>query len=326
MRARRAEQHTLRHNDSRPAAQLQQGQKPRDEQQLGLLRLYRRQLWIQNVLVNRARKRRVRQQHIERLKPLWRQLLQGVEVGNVRVAKAVHDHVHRGDAHHRGIEIESGQAAGEVLLALQFGGVLEVVAQVFAGGGEEACGAAGRVDKPVGDLRLSQRHDEFDDVAWCSELSVRAGGGQFGQHVFVQVAGHVLIGELQLRDHRRDRRQCCRVRDQERCVFHVGDKPAVTCGAELFDVVEPFAERGEACFRRIDGQQLGKAQVVVGGVVKYLGVIRLRTQCVGEELGLCLAFVELAHEQQVGELLDDGDWVGDAAGPKSVPNAVYLGL
>ncbi|BCB33784.1 hypothetical protein KaCgl_17580 [Corynebacterium glutamicum] len=39
-----------------------------------------------------------------------------------------------------------------------------------------------------------------------------------------------------------------------------------------------------------------------------------------------LALIELTHEQQIGELFNHGDGVGDATGPESVSDFVYLGL
>lgn len=44
------------------------------------------------------------------------------------------------------------------------------------------------------------------------------------------------------------------------------------------------------------------------------------------EVIACLALVELAHEQQVGELFNHRDGIRDAAGPESVPDLVHLGF
>ena len=41
-------------------------------------------------------------------------------------------------------------------------------------------------------------------------------------------------------------------------------------------------------------------------------------------INLDLALVEVLDKEQVGELLDNGDWVGNAAGPEGVPDAVNV--
>jgi hypothetical protein len=55
---------------------------------------------------------------------------------------------------------------------------------------------------------------------------------------------------------------------------------------------------------------------VLDGLLEAVGLVFLE----GVEL------VEALDEEQVGELLDDGEWIGDAAGPQGVPDAVDFGF
>src|SRR5574341_1485624 len=54
-----------------------------------------------------------------------------------------------------------------------------------------------------------------------------------------------------------------------------------------------------------------------------------RLELLLQELGVAAALfvqrIQPAHEQQVADLLDGREWVGDAAGPEAVPELVNLG-
>ena len=147
-------------------------------------------------------------------------------------------HIHAGDAQHGGVEVEAPehlfvdvlpvgfqQVAGIVFVALfifegtGLAGMHPV--EVFHGAGQETGGAAGRVTDDIGGLRVDQFHHGVDDVARGAELAVDAGGGEFAEQVFVNVAFHVTLGERQVIDHFHGGDQYGFVLDLQIGVLHV---------------------------------------------------------------------------------------------------------
>ena len=68
-----------------------------------------------------------------------------------------------------------------------------VLAQVLAGGHEEAAGAARRIADHVLRRRRGHLDHQPDDVARRAELAVLPGGGDLAEHVLVEVALGVAV-------------------------------------------------------------------------------------------------------------------------------------
>ncbi len=223
----------------------------------------------------------------------------------------------------------------EVLVQLRVveqAGVL--LAQVFARGHEKTAGAAGRVADGVGGGGRGHFHHQLDDVAWRTELAVLPCAGDLAEHVFVKVALGVAVvhghGVEQV-DHFGQQRGRG---DGEARVFHVlrvgGTVAAVGVGA----VRAQGAQHGEHVFAH-GSKHLGRGFVLEaapaqGVVVAAFGVVAEwedvprhgAAQAVGLVFFERVQVVEPAQEEQVGDLLDDFERVGDAAGPEGVPDLV----
>ena len=172
-----AEEHTFGDDDSGAATWFEQGEEACEEEQLGFLGADQAgQGRVEARCVDAAGERRVREDQVEGLLVLVRDRLKCIAVADVRVLEAVHEHVHRGDAHHRGVEVEAGQAG--LVVALAQAGVEELflvmAASPFGSRHEEAGGAGCRVDDPVGGRWAHELDHEVDDVARGAELPVSA--------------------------------------------------------------------------------------------------------------------------------------------------------
>jgi hypothetical protein len=123
-----------------------------------------------------------------------------VAIGDVGALNPVQCHVHRADAEHGGVEVEAVEQAGaEVppqLVVLKQRAV--VLAQIFAGGDQEAAGATRRIADHVLRLGRDQLDHHRDDVARRAELGVLAGGRDLCQHVLVDVALGIAIAHVEL--------------------------------------------------------------------------------------------------------------------------------
>jgi hypothetical protein len=103
-----AEQHTIGHDHSRPAAGLEQLQKQRHEQQLRFLGLhYPLQLAAGALVIQGARKGRIGEDQgvcVLLARAVFRER---IAVAHIGVLHPVQQHVHRADAQHRGVEIKA---------------------------------------------------------------------------------------------------------------------------------------------------------------------------------------------------------------------------
>ncbi len=70
--------------------------------------------------------------------------------------------------------------------------------------------------------------------------------------------------------------------------------------------------------------EAGPAEAILFG--GEYGVLDGFLEAIGLVLPEGVEFIQPLDEEQVGELLDDGERIGDAAGPQGVPDAVYFGF
>ena len=206
--------------------------------------------------------------------------------------------------------------------------VAVVLDEMLGGRDEEAGGAASRVADDVLRGGCGHVHHQPDDVARRAELPVLPGGGDLAEHVLVEITLGVAVGHV----------------DVVELVDHVGQHPSrghheegvlhvMGVGRSLVRVArlaQRFDEWEHPVPHRLEhplGRKLLEtrpAQSVLAG-----GEQRLLDRVAGAGGSMLLARVQLVQtldEKQVGELLNDGEGVRDAAGPHGVPDSVDLGL
>ena len=120
-----------------------------------------------------------------------------VAVVDVGMADGVQHQVHGRDTQHGAVGVEAGEHGPfEVVPLLAGHAIFVVCAHIVGSGDEKARRATGRITDDVVGRRLEQRDHHFDDVRRSAELAVLTGGGEFAEHVFIEVALHV--GGLQV--------------------------------------------------------------------------------------------------------------------------------
>ena len=203
-----------------------------------------------------------------------------------------------------------------------------MLGEVGGGDDEEARRAAGGVADGVRRGRRGHVDHQLDDVSRRPELPVLPGARDLAEHVLVQIALGVArrhVDRVELVD---DVAEHARRRHDEEGVSHV-----LRVGRVLGVVVGPadrLDEREDLVADRLE-HRLGRellearpAQVLLfvaedGRLDRSVRPVRLR-------LGERVQLVEALDEQEIGQLLDDGQRVRDAAGPHRVPDAVDRGL
>jgi hypothetical protein len=315
----------------RPPAGAQQAQEQGDEQQLGLLGLDDlQQVLGRRLIIQRSGEGRVGEDQRIGAGILVMLLGQAVAVGDVRVLHPVQGHVHGADAQHGRVKVKAVEHAvvemGALSVVDQHPGV--VVAQVFPGGHEEAAGARGGVADDVLRGRGHQVDHQRDDVARRAELAVLPGAGDLAEHVFEHVALGVPVVHRDVVEQRHDLGQQVGVGEAEARILHVD----AVAGAFL---AQGAQERKDVFIHdlhhlaRFEVLEAGPAKVVIGAFVgvEALGenaAIKRAAQRLGLVFFEGVEVVEALDEQQVGDLLDDRERVGDATRPESVPDLVHL--
>ena len=135
----------------------------------------------------------------------------------------MHEHIHRGDAHHSGVKVIAGKAVRlEVVtdrLPHQF--IAVVIANPLGCVNQEARSTAGGVDDALAGGRAHQFHHQVDDELRRTELTICAGHAQLREHVLVQITHEVLVAQIQFVDQRHYRLQRVRVFNAEVGRAHV---------------------------------------------------------------------------------------------------------
>lgn len=184
-------------------------------------------------------------------------------------------------------------------------------------------------------------------MLWGTELAVLAGSGQLAQHILVEIALHIQVGNvmlIQVVQPGNDFLQHLGCRDQEHGIAHVPGKGGVPliCFPRLFGNLKQIALlikiRQLSVFQILDGRKdpLGNDRKNVSGVavLELAPPHGLPSGRLGEDLvhflpghvlkflRFQLFFVQRADEHQIGQLLDDGQGVRDAARPDVRPDFV----
>ena len=320
------------HDDRRASAGPQQAQKQREKEQFGLLGLDDPQEVLRATLVvERTGEGRVGED--ERVAFLLARVVlrEAVAVDDVGVFHAVQEHVHAADAQHGVVEVEPVEkAVVEVFARLRVAQDLRVAAtEVFARGHEEAARAAGGIADDVARGGGGQLDDELDDVARGAELAVLPGAGDLAEHVLVEVAIGVAVLHGHGVDHVHDLGEQRGRGDGEARVLHVvrvGRAVAAKRAQEGKDVVVDDREH----FLGLEMLEARPAQVVVRPApgIAALGedaALHRALEAQGFIFLQGVEVVEALEEEQVGDLLDDFEGIGDATGPEGVPEGIDLG-
>ncbi len=241
------------------------------------------------------------------------------------------EHVHAADAKHGAVEIVAVE--GGLIEAAAGGGVLVdgvavVGGEVFRGGDEESGGAAGGIADLVLGRRGGHVHHQADDVARAAELAVLPGAGDFPEHVFVEIALGVAVGHVDGVELVHDVGKDAGRGHHEGSVLHV---VAVSAAAFASDGLAEVLDEGERLVAHGGEHLLGGGFLEAGPAEAFLlrgedGFFDGFLEAVGLVFLEGVELVQALDEKQVGELLDNGEWIGDAAGPQGVPDAVDFGF
>ena len=124
-------------------------------------------------------------------------LRHAVLVVDFRVRDGVEHQVHGRNAQHGAVRVKAGEhRAGKMLPLLRGHAVLVVGAEVLRAGPQKARRAAGGVADKVVRRELHQFHHHVTDVLGRAELAVLPCCCQFAQHILVQVALHIKVGNI----------------------------------------------------------------------------------------------------------------------------------
>jgi len=326
---RRAEEDAIGDDDGGAAAGLQQAKEEGEEEELGLPGLDDLEEVLGGILVvEGAGEGRIGEDEGVFFLLTGVILGEGVAVSDGGIFHAVEEHIHAADAEHGAIEIEAVEGL-LVEVALE-GGVVEeagvAVAEVLPGGDEEAGGAAGGVADDIARLGSSELDHEADDVAGGAELAILPGGGDLPEHVLVEVALRIAVLHGDLPEEVHDLREEGGGGDGEAGIPHV----AGVGGA----IAAEGAEEGEDVLADdlvhllgLEVLEAGPAEVEIGAALGVEGLGEdLALEGLAEAGGLVLLegleVIEALEEEEVGDLLDDLEGIGDAAGPEGVPDGV----
>lgn len=272
-----------------------------------------------------------------------------VLIGDLRVADGVEHQVHGGEAQHGAVGVEPGEhGAGEVRPLLGGHGGLAAFADIFRRRDEEARGAAGGIADGILRHGAQQLHHHLADVLGGAELAVLPGGGELAEHVFVEIALHVQVGDVVLIEIVQpgdDLLEHLGRGDQEHGVGHIAGEGGVGLiagdGRRGLQHLALLRDVGQAAMPHVlDGGKDPAGDHIVNGP----GIAMLEAapaHCLprggsGEDLGdaapggvleslrLQLLFVQRADEHQIGQLLDHRERIGDAACPEIRPDFVHF--
>ena len=231
MRFAGTEQNAVRHDAGAASAGFEHPQEERKEQKFRLFGVGDGfQVIVDALGIHSALERRVRK--ADRVLAANGVLLgNAVFVVDIRVGDGVEHQVHGRNAQHGAVHVKAGEhRAGKMLPLLRGHAVLVVGAEVLRTGHQKARRAAGGVADEVVRRGLHQFHHHVADVLGRAELAVLPCGCQLAQHILVQVALHIKVGNvvgvkiLQPGD---DLLQHLRRGDQEHGIVHIPRKGGV---------------------------------------------------------------------------------------------------
>jgi hypothetical protein len=257
-------------------------------------------------------------------------LRERVTVADVGVLDAVQEHVHAPDAEHGVVEIESVEKLMVKMLAelriAQRGAMIP--AQILASRDEKAGRAASGIAKHVRRLRSDQFDHQRDDVPRGAELSILPRRGDFSEHVFVEVALGIAILHRHMVDHVHHAREQRGIWDGEPRVLHVmrirGIIPAQRPQKRKYVLADDREH-----FTRLEMLEMRPAEILVAPLPRVLAqgkhpALHRTFEPVRLRLLQRVEIVQPLDEEQVGNLLDHLQRIGNATRPERVPDGVDL--
>lgn len=249
--------------------------------------------------------------------------------------------VHRGDAEHGAVGVVAGEHGARKVLPLLGGhDVFIVRPDVFGGRDKESGSATGRVTDDVVGRRLDELDHHLTDVLRGAELTVLTGSRELAEHVFIEVALHVEVGDVVLIEIVKTSDnflQNLRRGDEEHRIAHISGKGGVAAvGGEWVVVghkhLSPVVKVGElAAAHILDGRKdplrddvINLARVAVLELAPAHGLTgrrlrenprHFRAGNVLEALRLKLLLVERADEHKICKLFDNGEGIRNASRP-----------
>ena len=191
------EQHTVRHDTGTATAGFQHPQEKREEKQFCLFGVGDGfQVVVDALGIHGALERRVRK--ADRVLAANVVLLGNtVLIVDIRVGDGVKHQVHGRNTEHGTVHVKAGEHRPCKMLPLLRGhAVLVVGAEILRTGHQKACCAAGGVADEVVGRGLHQFHHHVADVLGRAELAVLPRCCQFAQHILVEVALHIKVGDV----------------------------------------------------------------------------------------------------------------------------------
>ena len=207
--------------------------------------------------------------------------------------------------------------------------------QVFVRHDEKARRTAGRVADDVGGRGRREFHHQPDDVARGAELAVLPGGGDLGEHVFVDVALGVAVFHRHVVEQVHHLGQQCRRRNGEARALHVvrvgGVAIAELAGEPLTQVRKDVLAHDGVHLRRGEVLEARPAEVFIESAFRVAArgkdaPLHRPLEAVGFVFLQRVQVVEPAQEEEIGDLLDHLQRIRDAARPEGVPDAIDLVL
>ena len=172
-------------------------------------------------------------------------------------------------------------------------------------------------------------------MARGAELPIGAGRGDLGEHVLIKITLGVPVIHRDLIDQVHCLLQEVILGDGEARILHVVRVGGITAvglaGQFLAQEREDALVEDSKHFGFIEVLELRPPHILVRTpeLIGTFGEDRILNRLAGPRgFAFCgnLVVVKPLEEQQVGDLLDDLQRVGDASRPKSIPHAVYLRL
>jgi hypothetical protein len=179
---------------------------------------------------------------------------------------------------------------------------------------QKARRAAGRVADHFGGLGVEQFDHELDDVARRAELAVDAGGAELAQHVFVEIALDVAVAQRQQVD--------LVTAETSRLALGIRQVASFMYSPKVVFLPPRSRRCGNTwsrTWRSISRRRIRSSSSSAGSAGRGRILVRRFAGAAGQLLEAGFVDVQQAREHQEGNLLDNGERVGDAAGPEFRP-------
>ena len=330
-----AEQYTIRNDGGATATHLQHTDEQADKQQFSFLGLGDgKQRLAHRLIVEAARERWVGQaQGISVLVGVVGR--EAVPILDVGIVNPVQHQVHCTDTQHREVGVEAVQhlvlVVVGILLLQQFG--LVMLTHILGTLDDKTRTTHSRVTDGVLQGGLHDFNHHADDVSRCTELTVVARSRHLAEHILIDIAHRVTVVHVKMVDTLDNLGEGTGALNQEGRILHETAVGRLLAATQVLD--EHKHVLADDAVHRLGVIVLERAppQIFVGDVAVSLRIVprpiadsRLRhchTHSVGIGFLGALCIVEHLHKEQIGHLLENGDGIGDASGPKGVPNTVY---